>query len=154
MIGSGVAAAIIATGYTVAVLTANQAGLQVSSRSGGIAVCAVLGFTLLSAVGWLVQAANRNSARRDLPPVLATAIEQSSRAIAEAVAELLVERIEQGMAEIAEKTHARTVTAMREVVTSELIAEELDAVVKRVHRYGMITEAAGRANVAAFVRRE
>lgn len=139
MIGTGVGAAVVTAGYAVAAVMAIDAEIELPSRIGSICLTVILGLCLMSYTAWLVQRAN---------------LGRSADAIADAVAERLAERIETAVNAAGEKNHARTVTAFREIVTSELIQEELGAAVKKVFRYGMVAEAAGRAdNVATLPRR-
>lgn len=135
MIGTGIGAAIVTAGYAAAASLAGLEDVELSSRVGGICLTLILGLSLMSYSAWLVQRAEVN---RD--------------AIAEAVFERLADRIDTAVNGAADKNHARTITAFREIVTSELICEQLNAAAQRIHRYGMITEAAGRANVASIRR--
>ena len=89
MIGSGIGAAVAIVGYSVAVAMAAKDGagngIEVSSRTGGTMLTIIVGLALTSGAAWIVQTANRESARTDLPPVLIEAIERSASRIAEAV---------------------------------------------------------------------
>lgn len=157
MIGSGIGAALAAAGYAVAVAMAGKDGaghgIEVSSRTGGTMLTVIVGLSLTSGAAWIVQTANRESARRDVHPVLIDAIEASSAVLAAAIADLVAERVVEKLNGMADQHHARTVASFREVITSELVAEELDAAVKRAHRYGMVAEARGRTDNVASIRR-
>lgn len=156
MIGSGLVATAVTVGYTVALVMARQDGLgegiEVSARASGIAVCAILGLALLSGVAWIAQTANRESAKRDIAPVVVETLTANTDVLAAAVAEQLSGRLDELLNDAVDRGHARVVASVRDIVTSELIAEELNSAVRRAHRYGMITEASGRASVATLRR--
>lgn len=138
MFTTGIGSAVVAAGYAAAATMAVAADAHLSPRVSGICLTLILGLCLMSYSAWLVQRANLG---RD--------------ALADAVAERLATRLEVAMAAESNRSHSRTVAAFREIVTSELITEHLDAAVQRIHRLGMITEARGRADDAkvAQIRR-
>lgn len=154
MIGSGVAALAVTAAYLAAALMAMQEGVELPDRLGSIAVALIVCLTLLAGCAWIARTANRESAQRDLPPIVSAAIEQRLDQIAGAVALRLVGCMEEVITAAGERSHARTVTALREIVTSELIQEEMSAQVQKTFRYGMAAEAAGRRpdNVAQIRR--
>lgn len=150
MIGSGIAAACISAGFIVAASMAGLEDVELSTRVGSVALTAILGLGMMSGTAWLVQAANRESIRRDLPPILAATFRGGAEVIAEEVAAQIATRLREVATEATEKAHARTVASFREIITSELICEQLNAATARIHRLGMITEASGRANVSSI----
>lgn len=152
MVGSGIAAALITVGIIVAASMAGLEDIQLSSWVGFVALAAILGLGLISGTAWLIQTANRDAIRRDLPPILAATFHGSAEVIAEEVAARIAYRVAEVAAEAVDGGHARTVASFREIVTSELLTEQIDAAIRRVHRLGMITEAAGRANVSNIRR--
>lgn len=143
MIGSGTAAAFITVGIIVAASMAGLEGIELSSWVGFVALAAILGLGLMSGIAWLIQAANRESIRRDLPPVLAATFRGSAEYIADEVAQRIAYRLSEVATEATDRGHARTVAAFREIVTSELICDQLNAATARIHRLGMLTEAKG-----------
>jgi hypothetical protein len=137
MITTGVGAAVVTAGYAVAAAMSISGDMELPSRIGHICLTLILGLCLMSYTAWLVQNASAG---------------RSPDVIAAAVAEQLAERIESAVTAAGDRNYARTVTAFREIITSELVCDELNAAIRRVHRLGMITEASGRANVVDIRR--
>lgn len=135
MIATGIGAATTTAGYAVAAGMAVSEDIQLPARIGSVCLTLILGLSLMSYTAWVVQRArvDRN-------------------AIADAVLDRLADRLTSAIAEGSDRSHARTVASFREIVTSELITEQLEAAAKRIHRYGMVTEATGRANIARIRR--
>lgn len=152
MIGSGIAAALVTVAYAVAAGMAGLEDVELSSRVGSICLTLILGLSLVSYSAWLVKHANRESAHIDLPPILFATIERSAHVIADAVVEQIAERMQDTANDVADRAYCRTVTAFREIVTGPLVTEQLNAAAQRIHRYGMISEAAGRATVHSIRR--
>lgn len=136
IIGSGIGSAVVAAGYAVAAGMAASPEIELSSRVGAVCLTLILGLGMISYSTWLVGHATR------------TAVEPSADVVADRIAVLLGN----ALTDVADRQHARTVAAFREIVTSELVTEQLDAAAKRIHRYGMITEASGRADNVARIR--
>lgn len=150
MIGTGIGSACVAVGYIVAASMAGLEDVELSTRVGSVALTVILGLGMMSGTAWLVQASNRDSIRRDLPPILAATFRANAEVIAEEVAGQIAHRLRQVASETADSAHARTVASFREIITSELVCEQLNAATARIHRLGMITEASGRANVSSI----
>lgn len=143
IIATGIGSAVTAAGYAVAAGMATSPDIELSSRVGSVCLTIILGLGVVSYSTWLVNHANRTCAR------------EHADITAEAVAERIAMMLGLTLADVAGRQHARTVAAFREIVTSELITEQLDAAAKRIHRYGMITEASGRvanSNIATIRR--
>lgn len=155
-IATGTAAGVLLGAYIAAGLMALDNNIELHQRVSNLAISAIVTCTIVSCGGWLVEAANRESARRDVAPAVAAVLDEHVDRIAGAVATRLVGCIEEVVTAGGERSHARTVTAFREIVTSELIQEELGTAVGKAFRYGMVAEAAGRAsnvdNVASIRR--
>lgn len=135
MIGTGIGSAVVTAGYAVAAIMAIPEDVELPSRVGSVCLTLILGFALMSFTTWLAYRA-----------------QQSRNELADAIADRLAVRLDGVAGEAAEKAHSRTVAAFREIVTGELVIEQLNAAVKRIHRLGMITEAKGQGNVSQIRR--
>lgn len=136
-IGTGIGAAVVTAGYSAAAALALAEEVRLPELLNAVCLTGILGLSLICAGSALLQRAR---------------LELLAERIAADVAGRVAGRVEAAMTEAAERNYARTVAAVREIVTSELVSEQLDAAVRRAHRYGMITEASGRANVASIRR--
>lgn len=132
-IATGTTALAVGAAYVAAGVMASTNDVTLSPRMSNIALHLITGFAVLSGVAWVVDLAHKEAVARDLPPALTAAVEAA-------------------VTVAADRNYARTVAAMREVVHSDLVAEELDEAVRRAHRWGMIAEAGGRSNVASIRR--
>lgn len=110
--------------YIAAASMAAGDSASLSPRASNIALHLITACTILSGVAWLVELGQR---------------ENANAAAAAA-------------AEVADKARARMIAEVRQVIHSELIGEELDEAVRRAHRWGMVSEAGGRTNVASIRR--
>ncbi len=153
IIATGIGSAVISAGYAVAAAMAFSAEVELSSRAGAVCLTLILGLGTISYSTWLVSHASRTAVQLDAPPVLAAAMREHADVIAEATALRIALLVEREVAALADRSHARTVAAFREIITSDLIEEELGAAVNKVFRYGMVAEAAGRADNVASIRR-
>lgn len=137
MIGTATGAATVTAGYAAAAALAITEEVDLPPLLSAVCLTAILGLSLISADAYLLQ-----RARLDL----------LADRIAEDVAERIARRMEDSITDAADRNYARTVAAFREIVTGELVVEQLESAARRIHRYGMITEASGRANVASIRR--
>lgn len=141
---SGAVALVLAVMYGTAVVAASKdgpAGLEVSSRFGGIMLSAMVLCAVVCAVGWMILAANRaNSAK-----------------IADATAAAVMAGIQQSLNSVADRSVNRSndaiIEAMREI--ADELRGEMQTMVLRARTQGMVEEAAqrGTGNVASIAGR-
>jgi len=158
---SGAAAAGLGLIYLVVMTIAVGDGLR-----RGIEVPAVIGRTWLAVImilavfsggAWIVDRSAKDSAIRDLKPLIRAEIDlgvaEAVGYLAEAVAEQLAVKIEPMMETLASASVARQTATLREIVTGDTMQQMLNDAVGRAHRAGMLHQAQATANGNASVTR-
>lgn len=140
----GLLSAFVFVGYLVAEIIARSdgdAGFELAGGMARILIAASLAGAVLSGGALIAERGHRVSAERDIRPIVHAELETVARDVGEALANALEQRLNRTMAQ----GNAKTVAALKECITGELLREQLDRAVGRARVYGQVTEARMRA---------
>lgn len=151
----------------IAAVIDGPTALQIPIRVNAIVLSALTLTATLATAAWLIKAGNRDSAIKDIRPIIAAelkvALGEAASQLAASVTHDVAGLLEQRLHKVAEKTAAaataRTAAAVREIAAAERdgLVEDLTALIEtglsRAHTGGMITESDRRipnGNVASI----
>lgn len=147
----GCAAASVGLGIVYLVVTmialgdGQHRGIEVPPMIERTWLSTVVTLALLSGGAWIVDRSAKDSAIRDLKPLIREEIDRGVAEavgfLAEAVAEQLAIRIEPMMSTLASASVGRQTAMLREIVTGDVMQQMLDGAVGRAHRRGMLHQA-------------
>lgn len=138
--GCGLIAALTTAGYLTANIVSTgdgPGGIEVSSNITVITVVTIAAATVLSAMAWMVEEANRRSASADIDPVVAAAMERSCQQLSA--------HLDEALEQATQQWRATTVAGIRTVL-EDGVYDQIEASLSRAQRYGMVREAVGRTN--------
>lgn len=153
MVLAGLSAAIVAIAYLVANQMApaiGPAGIQIPAEVSRLCIAWVATGAIVSAVAWVVDRAHRESAERDIRPLIRAEVERAvaatSAALAEQVGQQIAAGLEPKIRRVADVVASRAVAGLREIATGEIWHQQIDAALKRAQAYGMVRQAQAGAN--------